>query len=81
MLTRNKTCEDDFLPLIESDGGTEIEKCCSFVIQKQILLYIIHFTHILLLQFTPCYSLNYHSEYARAFNNLTCQCLFSTCHS
>lgn len=54
MLTRNKTCEDDFLSLIESDGGTEIEKCCSFVIQKQILLYIIHFTHILLLQFTPC---------------------------
>lgn len=51
MLTRNKTCEVDILWLIESDGGTEIEKCCSFVIQKQILLYIIHFTHDLLLRF------------------------------
>lgn len=81
MLTRNKTCEDDTLSLIESDGRTKIEKCCSFVIQKQILLYIIHFTHNLLLQFTQYCSLNYHSEYASAFNNLTHQCLFSTCPS
>lgn len=50
----------------------------SFVIQKQPLLYIIHFMHILLLQSTLYHSLNYHSEYAKAFNNLTCQCLFST---
>lgn len=48
MLTRDKTCEDDIPSLIESDGGTKIEKCCSFVIQKQISLYIIHFTHDLL---------------------------------
>lgn len=68
MLTRNKTCEDDILSLIESDGRTEIEKCCSFVIQKQLLLYIIHFTHILLLQSTLYHSLHNHSEYARAFN-------------
>lgn len=47
MLTINKTCEDDILSLIEYDIRTEIEKCCSFVIQKQLLLYIIHFTHIL----------------------------------
>lgn len=81
MLTRNKTCEDDILSLIESDGGTEIEKCCSFVIQKQILLYIIHFMHILFLPSTLYYSVNYHSEYAKAFNNWTRRCLFSTCHS
>lgn len=53
---RNKTCADDILSLIGSDGGTEIEKCCSFVIQKQFLLYIIHFTHDLLLQFALCSS-------------------------
>lgn len=81
MLTRNKTCEGEILSLIESDGRTEIEKYCSFVIQKQILLYIIHFMHILLLQFTLYYSLNYHSEYARVFNNLARQCLFLTCRS
>lgn len=81
MLIRNKTCEDDILSLIGSDGWTKIEKCCSFVIQKQILLYIIHFTRNLLLQSTLYDSLNYHSEYARAFNNLACQCLFSTRHS
>lgn len=69
MLTRDKTCEDDIPSLIESDGGTEIKKYCSFVIQKQILLYIIHFMHILLLQFTLYYSQNYHSEYAKALNN------------
>lgn len=66
MLTRNKTFEDDILSLIESDDRTEIEKDCSFVIQKQILLYIIHFMHILLLQFTLYYSVSNHSEYARA---------------
>lgn len=81
MLTRNKTCEDDILSLIESDGRTEIEKDSSFVIQKQNLLYIIHFMHILLLQFTLYYSANNHSEYARAFNNLTLQSIFSTCCS
>lgn len=75
---QKQTCEDDTLSLIESDGRTKIEKCCSFVIQKQILLYIIHFTHDLLLQFTQYCSLHYHSEYASAFNNWTRQCLFST---
>lgn len=74
--TRNKTCEDDILSLIDCEGRTEIEECCSFVIQKQLLLYIIHFTLILLLRFALYYPQHYHSEYAKAFNNLAHQCLF-----
>jgi hypothetical protein len=63
--------EEGTLPLIESDVGTEEEKHCSFVVQKQVLLYIIHFMHILFSQFARHYYLNYCSEYATAFNNLT----------
>lgn len=63
------------------DGRTEIEERCSFVIQKQLLLYIIHFTLNLFLQLAQYYTQHYHSEYAKDFNNLARQCLFSQSQS
>lgn len=48
MITADKKLvRGDTLPLIESDVGPEEEKHCSFVVQKKVVLYIIHFMHIL----------------------------------